>query len=191
MLAKRWKDIGSLTCRRSHLSSRIAWPNHWNRYAIFITRRHRILCYREHSSTCRPLNSIWKFFALSWVTLPPKSSWYTWLDSFHIGALLCITSSRLTDSDLWLDDPPPFCFNYTLEVRMFSPWASFFGKIDFPDFSTKYFYQPFVATVLFETFRGSYNSLTNHLARVLPRPSFRLDSFAFFYLAKDSIEVFS
>lgn len=62
--------------------------------------------------TCRPLNSIWKFLALSWVTLPPKSSWYTWLDSFHIGALLCITSSLLTASDLWLDIPAPFCFNY-------------------------------------------------------------------------------
>lgn len=44
--------------------------------------------------TCFPRNSIWKFFADSCVTRPPKSNWYTWLFSFHIGALLCMTNSR-------------------------------------------------------------------------------------------------
>lgn len=47
--------------------------------------------------TCFPLKSTWKFLADSWVTRPPKSSWYTWLFSFHIGALLCITNSRRLD----------------------------------------------------------------------------------------------
>ena len=28
----------------------------------------------------------------SCVTLPPKSSWYTWLAAFHMGLLLCSTS---------------------------------------------------------------------------------------------------
>lgn len=44
--------------------------------------------------TCLPLNSIWKFFADSCVTRPPKSSWYTWEFSFQSGALLCITYWR-------------------------------------------------------------------------------------------------
>ena len=44
-------------------------------------------------STCLPRCSIWKFLADSCVTLPPKSSWYTWLPSFQSGALLCITNS--------------------------------------------------------------------------------------------------
>ena len=43
--------------------------------------------------TCLPRCSIWKFLADSCVTLPPKSSWYTWLPSFQSGALLCITNS--------------------------------------------------------------------------------------------------
>ena len=53
-------------------------------------------------------NSIWKFFADSCVTLPPKSSWYTWLLSFHIGALLCITNSLRTGVLGWDDQLLPF-----------------------------------------------------------------------------------
>lgn len=63
--------------------------------------------------TCLPLNSIWKFLALSWVTLPPKSSWYTWLDSFHMGALFCITNcaSRLIVSGFEPEIPAPLCLS--------------------------------------------------------------------------------
>ena len=44
--------------------------------------------------TWSPQYWIWKFLADSCVTRPPKSSWYTWLDSFHSGAMLCMMSWR-------------------------------------------------------------------------------------------------
>ena len=54
--------------------------------------------------TVLSLYSIWKFLADSCVTLPPKSSWYTWLAAFHIGLLLRSTS-------FFLDRlPPPLAF---------------------------------------------------------------------------------
>lgn len=50
--------------------------------------------YENKMATWVSLYSIWKFLADSRVTLPPKSNWYTWLVSFHMGDLFRKTSLR-------------------------------------------------------------------------------------------------
>lgn len=156
MLAKRWTDIGNPMCTRCRLFFRTALPEKKLTQEYFTilpwkTKKNwhtKIFCdlilkdlLRGYVLTCLPLNSIWKFLALSWVTLPPKSSWYTWLDSFHMGALLCITScaSRLIASGLEI--PTPLCLSCRYNVYIS---ISFSGAL----FLVQY-------TVLIETYFSS------------------------------------
>lgn len=80
-----WEDIGSQECKHFHQSDQTASPKDMKDDVS-------MLLLSKYLLTCLPECSIWKFLADSWVTRPPKSSWYTWLPSFQSGALLCITN---------------------------------------------------------------------------------------------------